>query len=697
MLLKKFVFGIVLFAGLVMSAGIVGAQSGFVTGDQIATLVAEYDTGDDATAAARFERGAKQVAGLWRESDGSTDDFNRFCHENFIADPELLRQTAGRLEVAFESLYGHLGEMGRDLYWNLSVETGPILPIDYAIARYSPYAHVNEDMFTNRLAFIIQLNFPQYSLAERLELGPNWSRDDWVYASLGNSFTERVPAEVSQAQREFGIAAGNYIQEYNIWMHHILDDNGSRPFPAGMKLITHWNLRDELKSQYSESDGLPRQEMILEILSHIIRQTIPVNVINNPGVDWKLSNNEVTLSPVADGNPPAGWDGSGEPGDVIDNGREPDTRYERFLGVFHGQLMRDKYSPTMPTLIDRRFQRNREIPEEQVEQLFVSILSSDALAATGKLIESRLGRKLRPFDIWYDGFKARSTMDGDMLDSVCRAKYPTPEAFEADMPNMLIKLGFDQSTADYLATKIVVDPSRGAGHASGPGRPVDQAHLRTRVGADGMDYKGYNIAVHEFGHNVEQVFSTCRIDHSMLGGVPNTAFTEGFAFVFQARDLELLGIPNTDPDAEHLKVVDDLWSTAEIAAVSLVDMRVWRWMYEHKEATPAQLKEAVIGIAKDVWNEYYAPIFGIEDVDLLAVYSHMISGSMYLPDYPLGHIIAFQVKEYFKTHQLGPEMERMCLIGSVTPNHWMQQAVGSEISSEPMLTASAVSLEALTN
>jgi len=288
-------------------------------------------------------------------------------------------------------------------------------------------------------------------------------------------------------------------------------------------------------------------------------------------------------------------------------------------------------------------------------------------------------------------------MDGDLLDSICRAKYPTPEAFEADMPNILVKLGFDQGTAEYLATKIVVDPSRGAGHASGPGRPVDQAHLRTRVGVDGMDYKGYNIAIHEFGHNVEQVFSTCRIDHSLLGGVPNTAFTEGFAFVFQERDLELLGMPHDDPHAEHLAVLDDLWGTAEIAAVSLVDMRVWHWMYEHPQATPAQLKEAVIDIAKTVWNEYYASIFGIEDADLFAVYSHMISGSMYLPDYPLGHIIAFQVKQYFKTRQLGPEMERMCLIGSVTPNHWMQQAVGSEISSEPMLTASAAALEVLAN
>jgi hypothetical protein len=58
-----------------------------------------------------------------------------------------------------------------------------------------------------------------------------------------------------------------------------------------------------------------------------------------------------------------------------------------------------------------------------------------------------------------------------------------------------------------VADHIEVDASRGAGHVFGAGRRDDKAHLRTRVGPDGMDYKGYNIAVHEMGHNVEQVFS----------------------------------------------------------------------------------------------------------------------------------------------------------------------------------------------
>ena len=64
-----------------------------------------------------------------------------------------------------------------------------------------------------------------------------------------------------------------------------------------------------------------------------------------------------------------------------------------------------------------------------------------------------------------------------------------------------------------------------------------------------MDYKGYNIAVHEMGHNVEQVFSLYSVDSTLLQGVPGNAFTEALAFTFQNRDLELLGLGA--PDASH--------------------------------------------------------------------------------------------------------------------------------------------------
>ena len=67
-------------------------------------------------------------------------------------------------------------------------------------------------------------------------------------------------------------------------------------------------------------------------------------------------------------------------------------------------------------------------------------------------------------------------------------------------------------------------------------------------------------------------------------------------------------------------------------------------MYDHPKATPGELRDATVGIAKDIWNRYYAPVFGTKDVVLLGIYSHMIDSLLYLPDYPIGHMIAFQVE-----------------------------------------------------
>ena len=204
-----------------------------------------------------------------------------------------------------------------------------------------------------------------------------------------------------------------------------------------------------------------------------------------------------------------------------------------------------------------------------------------------------------------------------------------------------------------------------------------------------MNYKGYNIAMHELGHNVEQVFSLNRVDHYLLYGTPNTAFTEGFAFAFQAKDVENLGLRKPSPEDRALLTLDAFWSTFEISGVGMVDIRIWDWMYAHPDATPAETREAMIRIAKDVWNEFYADVFGVRDVALLAIYSHIIDAGLYIPDYPLGFLIQFQMEEHFAKKGLATEMERMCRLGSITPDAWMQAAVGAPISAQPIVDAAS--------
>jgi oligoendopeptidase F len=232
---------------------------------------------------------------------------------------------------------------------------------------------------------------------------------------------------------------------------------------------------------------------------------------------------------------------------------------------------------------------------------------------------------------------------------------------------------------------VIVDPSRGAGHASGATMKTDKARLRTRVGADGMDYKGYNIAVHEFGHNVEQTISLQDVDYYMINGVPNTGFTEALAFLFQKRNLELLGLTNKDENSHYLEALDNIWSNYEIMGVSLVEMKVWNWLYTHPDATAAELKAEVIKTAKEIWNAYYAPVFGVTDSPILAIYSHMIDYPLYLSAYPIGELIQFQVEGYMKGKDFAQEVERIYSMGRLVPEVWMKRAVGESISIEPAL------------
>ena len=636
----------------------------------------------------RIARGLRQVSEYWRAEDGDAAAFEDFVRTNFAGDQATLDTMFNRFQSLLEQLDGHMHEIGREFRQQQDLDIGPVLPFDETFGGYDPSAHVLDDFFANKLAFTVLLNFPLANLDECLKNGANWSRRQWAEVRLAQRFEKRIPADVNQAISQAEADSGQYIAQYNIWMHHLVDDKGQRLFPPKMRLLSHWNLRDELKSDYADKEnGLAKQRMIQKVMERIVTQTIPQAVVDNPNVDWNPYSNKVTAASVKDSDKPAR-------GAVIDT-REPDTRYAKLLEDFQASKKADPYSPTNPTLIDRRFNEDREIPEARVKAMLEQVLSSPLVAQTGKLIEARLGRPLEPFDVWYNGFRPGSSHNEEELDTLVSKRYPTPQAYQQDIPNLLMKLGFSPEKAQYVAAHIIVDPARGSGHAMGAEMRSEKAHLRTRVEQTGMNYKGFNIAVHEMGHNVEQTFSLNEVDYTLLQGVPNTAFTEALAFVFQGHDLELLGLPAPDEKAQAEKTLNDFWGTYEIAGVALVDMAVWHWMYDHPQATPAQLNQATVQIAKDIWNKYYAPVFHKQDVVLLGIYSHMIDSFLYLPDYPIGHLIAFQIEEQMKkAGAIGPEFERMAKEGRVTPDLWMVNATGKPVGPEALLGATERALKA---
>jgi len=637
----------------------------------------------------RINTGLKQVSDFWRRDDGNELAFSDFVLNNFAGDKPALDAMFNRYLFLLEKLDGHMLEISRNFRLQTDLDLGPILPFDEIFAGYNPAAHINDDFFSNKIAFILLLNFPLKTIEEKIADGKNWSRREWAEVRLAERFSKRIPADILQKVSEAAALSDQYIAEYNIFMNNLLTDKNERLFPEGMRLLSHWNLRDEIKANYrNQNAGLEKQKMIYKVMERIIDQSIPQIVINNPNYDWNPFTNIVTPSkeinkdfPLAENNQKL-------------NSPEPDTRYDVWYKTFLASKLIDPYSPTAPTHIARRFNEDRELSEERVKKMFEDVLSSPVAKEVAALIKSKLGRDLQPFDIWFNGFKPKGSVSQEELDKLVKGKYPNPEAFKNDLPNILIKLGFNPERAKLIADNIGVDPARGSGHAMGASMKEALAYLRTRIGRDGMDFKGFNIAVHELGHNVEQTISLDDIDYYTLAGVPNTAFTEAYAFVFQAKDLELLGHSSSDPMNEALQTINSYWMTFEIAGVSLVDMEVWHWMYANPNASPAQLKEAVMTIAKNIWNKYYAPVIGVKDITLLAVYSHMIHSFLYLPDYPIGHLIAFQIEELMKkSGTIGPEFERTARLGRISPDLWMQQATGSDVGADALIHATANALK----
>lgn len=632
----------------------------------------------------RIVRGINQAALFWRKEDGGAGEFEGFVRKNLYVDKDKIDALFKRFEGKFEAIDGYLAEINYELRKEMDLDVGELMPVDEMFGSYDLSAHINEDFFKNKLAFVILLNFPLTTFQERIQNESKWTRREWAEVRLAQRFSKRVPSEINQNTSK-ALAEGEiYTSEYKIWMHHLVGERGERYFPQGMNLVSHWNLRDEIKAQYATPDGLTKQRIIQKVMERIITQTIPQAVINNPSVDWNPYSNTVTISPESNTN-------EGKMRLEIDlrnlNKPEPDTRYLKLLNIFHAVKAADPYCPYARTFIERKFNEERQISENDVEKMLDELLSSPLLERTARLIEKRLGRRLEPFDIWYNGF-SQGKQDESELDKIIAKRYPDAKAFRNEMENILQRLGFSREQAEFLKNNIEIEPSRGTGHAMGHSKRGFPARLRTRVGKEGMNYKGYNIAMHEFGHNVEQVFSLNRVDYTLLAGVPNNACTEAIAYVFQERDLQTLGLADETPQRYYYKTIQTYWMTCEIAAVALVEMKVWNWLYKNPSASPSRLKEATLQFAKEVWNKYYSRPFNRSDVILLAVYSHPLFTPLYLSDYPLGHLVSFGIEEQIqKSKNLGVEIERITSYGNLTPDMWMINATGSRLSVKPLLSA----------
>ncbi len=620
----------------------------------------------------RIAQGVDQAAALWREEDGSKEEFEEFCLKHFISGKSDLEKALATIEKNLEIIRGHSHQISRELSSPLVLNRGEPTAMDRLFAR----SHPETDYFRSKLAFSIALNFPHYSLDEKLAQGGQWTRTRWAMVRLGDMFRVRIP-EAVRAEAEAEIEGWeDYFRRYFIPMDRVLTPNLEIIFPDGIRLNCHHGLRDNIKGQYTKGGGLERQRLIYRVMKRIIIQTIPSRIINGQDFFWEPESNRLLKR---------------ENGEYIEVQSQPEggARYGRLLAAFRRQSVLDPHYPDAPNFIARTFE-NRQIPEIEVEELILSVLESGVIREAAELIRRRLGRDLEPFDLWYSGFQAQGKWPEDELDRLVQSRYPDPAAFQADIPVILRRLGFPKDMASFLGGHVVVDPVRTGGHASGAAMRGDNAHLRTVFGPDGLDYKAFRIGMHEVGHTVHQNLALYGIDHYLLQGLPMSGFAEAIAELFAYRNIQALGLEaGPDPDERHIQALANLWYVYEMGGMALTDMRVWRWMYAHPEADSGQLQAAVLDIARDIWGAYFAPQFGDEESPVLALYSHMISGSLYLHSYFLGNIIMFQLYDYMRERDFAAELDRMCRQGRLTPRLWMQKAVGRDISTEPLLNAAS--------
>src|SRR5207237_8429016 len=134
---------------------------------------------------------------------------------------------------------------------------------------------------------------------------------------------------------------------------------------------------------------------------------------------------------------------------------EANSRYAMLLWTFFASKKADPYSPAAPTLIARRFDEDREIPELRLKAMLEQVLTSPLVPQVASLIQARLKRPLEPFDIWYSGFRPASKYSEAQLDEIVGKRYPTPEAYQKDIPDLLMKLGFSSERARQVAGNIV--------------------------------------------------------------------------------------------------------------------------------------------------------------------------------------------------------------------------------------------------
>ena len=623
----------------------------------------------------RASSGVHRVAKRWQESDGDGEAFKTFCEESFVTSDKDRSRLLDRYESAMGSIGGHLYEIGRHLRRWTDLRGDEMPAVDNTMAMFDPCPDLSDQFYKQKIAFIALLNFTRPDLETMLLDGGSWSTDDWAEARIGRAFGPRIPAEVNDRARVLEHEADMFVSEFHVPVGCMVDASGKSWFEKDRKLIAHWLIREEIKAGYTQEGGLEKQRALSWVMGRHIDGTLPKQIMNNSCTGkWNPQTNTI--------------DGVEET-DLLGPVRYEQLNTQRSIAVDY-----DKYYDEHPTAIARKFDLEREIPEKMVEQLMIDLLEAPVRKDIAAYMSKQLGRPLESFDIYLEDISEGAS--SKELDEKVTAMFQDEQEFQTKIPEVLKGLGYSEEDAEFLGTRVNVEIARGAGHAMRPGIPEYNAWLRTNRLDDRLGWDGFDTAMHELGHNLEQLISTHFVPRPLLRNVPNTACTEAFAFLYQNKAKEVVGLPEDDEvKAFALASVEGLLAACQIAGPSLVELYTWRWLYQNPDATTEMLRDEMLSIAETVWDKYFKKYFGEDPYHILAAYQHMIGYPLYLPDYTIGHVISHQIKSHMRGKDLAAETKRICSIGRLTPDQWMKNAVGSGISASQLIDDATAGLKAI--
>jgi hypothetical protein len=612
------------------------------------------------------------TASRWADSGGLKDNFLKFCLKHYESNPTQKLKLFHKILDKIETIYGLSMSLHWANKWSTMMQTGPIEPIDEIFALIDPNDRIEEDLYQSKLSHVILLNFPILTLAEKKELSNSAvDRQRLAQSRLAELCQNLKPSEISVIESSAISQSYQYINHILFELNRIVFIDNTVLVDTLITVDCHWGLRDQIVLHYQAQQGFRKQCLLAKIWERATLEEVPAEYFNNKNTCWDPFAN--TLHHIGS--------------DRLSNDSTFYTgRYAKLGDLFEAKKAQDDYSPQTPNYISRSFDLEREMSEPQVRQLFTDYLTNPLLPRVANHLKEILNRDLVAFDIVFNQFGLNThTAVSSHYDDVVARKFPTLSHFNDAIPDILIQLGFSPQLSSKISKQIKVVSCRTGGFSSFPKMRGGDYILATPCDNEKMNFTAFVTAMHELGHCTEGFLSSESTDYYTLGEVPCAAFSEAFAYLFESKSLQILGIEEDTSIEKQNKTLNLFWSAFLNCGIALVDMDCWQWMYKHPGFTAASLKSAVVEISRNIWNCYYKPILGEEDSVILAVYSVMLTNPLYLPEYAMAIFIQAQMEHHLTNKILGQEMPKMCKIGRIPPDEWMIRAIGEPISSAKLM------------